>query len=240
MMKMELKQISIVACIVLATLYTPIPVFAQMMMGDTLHLGRRGEKKITRAVAQERFRQELEQLRTLAPDALRHIASDQMVAEMSLFAEGGEALLFAAADTAQQNVDVFYRKFPILAAVAELKYIGDLDQDGSNELVGCLEYESAAIHVYVFKREGTQATRYTYNMEAAFGDNLSISDVRTSFAGDVVIVGQSRSMGHLPVKGQKRSVDYECVYEMEVKFTGTTFEIVTPMKQISQELILDN
>jgi hypothetical protein len=213
-----------------------VHVLAQMMLGNELQVG---DIRLSRTEVQKRFRQEIERLKTEAPERLPILSYEYLIEQVTLFGDGGKELLFAAADIAHHNLDEFRREFPVLAAIAELKFIGDVDADDMDEIVGSLSYESREWDIYVFKQKAVGVIRYEHKLTTEFGQLLSV-DVQTTSNGEVRLVGRTIVAGHLPVKGDRsRRVEYESLYETEIRFTGMRFEIITPMQLIKQEVILD-
>jgi hypothetical protein len=236
-MKVKVKQIFGIIFLVIVNMFVSIQAYGQAMIGDTLYIG---EARLSRSEAQERFRQEVERLKAEASEMLPATTYERIIEQVSLFGDGGGELLFAAANITQNNLDEFHREFPILAAITELKFIGDVDADGTNEIVGSWSYESQERQFYVFKQKAVGVIRYEYKMITELGRWQSLS-VRTTPDGDVLLVGRAIVAGHLPVKGDRsRSVEYESLYETDIRFTGMTFELVTPMHLVKQEVILDN
>lgn len=235
-MKLETKRIMCIFFLITVSMVFSFHSYAQVMLGNELEIG---GNRLSRSEVQKRFRQEIERLKTEALKMLSESSYEKNIEDVSLFNESGEELLFAAAEITHYNLDDFYREFPVLATISELKFIGDIDGDDMDEIVGSLSYESQEWDIYVFKRKAENAIRYTYKLTTEFGQLLSFA-VRTTSHGDVMLVGRAIVSGHLPVKGDRsRSVDYESIYETKIRFTGMEFEVVTPMRRIKQEVILD-
>ncbi|PIE35219.1 hypothetical protein CSA56_05120 [candidate division KSB3 bacterium] len=188
--------------------------------------------------------QEITRLRTEEPSWFHGWQVDKQLEEFienSGPSTQGHILLCAAAEHVQYDLEKFQQAFPGLHSVYDITFLGDFDQDNAPEIFSVFHLTGKHVYLSVLRcGEHGNIALYNHEVISEYGHWLDIS-VRKLPDGEVHIIGQVTTQGLVPVKGDlNREVQLEKLYEMELRFTGTAFEVVEPLRLMKQWLLMEN
>lgn len=149
--------------------------------------------------------------------------------------------LCAAAEHVHYDLEKFQSTFPGLHYVYNITFLGDIDQNRSPEIFSVFHLTGKHVYLFVVRcEEQGNVGFYKHEVISEYGHWLDIS-VRKLPDGEVRIIRQVTIQGLVPVKGDlNREVQLEKFYQMELRFTGTAFEVVEPMRLMKQWLLMEN
>lgn len=145
-------------------------------------------------------------------------------------------IFFLAVELCTYDLATLQREFPALSYIYHPVFLGDLNNDGEDEVLTVSDMEPSVTDIVIFQQEDKNINMYQKVIEVYRMDVF----VHEMPDNEKQIIGRSRGERRVQVKGTNELVTLEYVREMILRFTGSEIEIVRPLMVVDEQVVLDD